>query len=125
VHPNGGYHYYYSIQGAGQDSYCNQQHYGTDKKRNEDVSRWRSNRRSAGVDDTQHGYLEEAFDQDYEQENDYGVNLQGRFNNIDEDEHANLLDDLRDMDESPYSSSPYPYGENQPRTSIRDQLQQK
>ena len=57
----------------------------------------------AGVDNTQQGYLEEAFDQDYEpeQENDYDVNLQGRFDDIDEDEHADLLEDQRDMDEDP------------------------
>jgi len=72
-----------------------------DKKRNEET--FQDGDQIAGVDDTQQGYLEEAFDQDYEpeQENEYDVNLQGRFDDIDDDEYDDLLEDQRDMDEDP------------------------
>ena len=44
------------------------------------------------MDDNDQGYPEEAFDPDYEEEetdeDNYDVNLQGRFNDIDKDEDS-------------------------------------
>ena len=54
----------------------------------------------AGVDDTQQGYAEEAFDPEYEEEevedDTYDVNLQGRFEDIDNDEEVALIMDAID-----------------------------
>ena len=53
----------------------------------------------AGVDDEDQGYAEEAFDPDYEdedKENTYDVNLQGRFDDIEDDEDVDLIMDAID-----------------------------
>ena len=54
----------------------------------------------AGVDDNQQGYAEEAFDPDYkpieDEETEYDVNLQGRFDDIEEDEDVDLIMDAID-----------------------------
>ena len=51
----------------------------------------------AGVDDNQQGYTEEAFDPDYEmnrdEENSYDMNIQGRFDEIDQNEDIDLIMD--------------------------------
>ncbi|CAJ1959418.1 unnamed protein product [Cylindrotheca closterium] len=49
----------------------------------------------AGVDDTEQGYLEEAFDQDYEpeDEDERDFNLRGQFDDIDDSERNELLAD--------------------------------
>ena len=54
----------------------------------------------AGVDDTQQGYAEEAFDPDYEpneeEDVEYDANLQDRFDNVDEEEEVDLYMDAID-----------------------------
>ena len=54
----------------------------------------------AGVDDTQQGYAEEAFDPDFEpiedEDDTYDVNLQGRFDEIEPDEDVDLIMDAID-----------------------------
>jgi hypothetical protein len=54
----------------------------------------------AGVDDTQQGYAEEAFDPDYQDEEEEELkrdaNLQGRFDDIDYDEEVDLIMDAID-----------------------------
>ncbi|CAJ1929247.1 unnamed protein product [Cylindrotheca closterium] len=58
----------------------------------------------AGVDDTDQGYLEEAFDQEYEpeNENERDFNLHGQFNDIDDSKREELLADAdNDVDDMP------------------------
>ncbi|CAJ1934084.1 unnamed protein product, partial [Cylindrotheca closterium] len=58
----------------------------------------------AGVDDTEQGYLEEAFDQDYEpeEEDERDFNLRGQFDGIDDSERKELLADAdNDVDDMP------------------------
>ena len=58
----------------------------------------------AGVDDTEQGYAEEAFDEDFEPEDDeddenadlHDVNRRGRFDDIEEDEDVDLIMDAID-----------------------------
>ncbi|CAJ1955008.1 unnamed protein product [Cylindrotheca closterium] len=57
-----------------------------------------------GVDDTEQGYLEEAFDQDYEpeDEDECDFNLRGQFDDIDDSERNELLADAdNDVDDMP------------------------
>ncbi|CAJ1932251.1 unnamed protein product [Cylindrotheca closterium] len=57
-----------------------------------------------GVDDTEQGYLEEAFDQDYEpeEEDERDFNLRGQFNDIDDSKRNELLADAdNDVDDMP------------------------
>ncbi|CAJ1940737.1 unnamed protein product [Cylindrotheca closterium] len=55
----------------------------------------------AGVDDTKQGYLEEAFDQDYEPEDDEedDVNLCGQFDDINHSKRDKLLETFQDGDQ--------------------------
>ncbi|CAJ1962548.1 unnamed protein product [Cylindrotheca closterium] len=64
-----------------------------DKKR--DLETFQDGNQIAGVDDTEQGYLEEAFDQDYEPEDeDEGdFNLRGQFDDIDDSKRKELLAD--------------------------------
>ncbi|CAJ1933730.1 unnamed protein product [Cylindrotheca closterium] len=58
----------------------------------------------AGVDGTEQGYLEEAFDQDYEPEDEDGrdFKLCGQFNDIDNSKREELLADAdNDVDDMP------------------------
>ncbi|CAJ1935434.1 unnamed protein product [Cylindrotheca closterium] len=58
----------------------------------------------AGVDDTEQGYLEEAFDQDYEpeDEDERDFNLRGQFDDIDDSKRNELLADAdNDVDDMP------------------------
>ncbi|CAJ1934885.1 unnamed protein product, partial [Cylindrotheca closterium] len=58
----------------------------------------------AGVDDTGQGYLEEAFDQDYEpeDEDEHDFNLRGQFDDLDDSKRAELLADAdNDVDDVP------------------------
>ncbi|CAJ1945393.1 unnamed protein product, partial [Cylindrotheca closterium] len=58
----------------------------------------------AGVDDTEQGYLEEAFDQDYEpeDEDERDFNLHGQFDDIDDSKREELLADAdNDVDDMP------------------------
>ncbi|CAJ1929288.1 unnamed protein product [Cylindrotheca closterium] len=58
----------------------------------------------AGVDDTEQGYLEKAFDQDYEpeDEDERDFNLLGQFDDIDDSERNELLADAdNDVDDMP------------------------
>ncbi|CAJ1957337.1 unnamed protein product [Cylindrotheca closterium] len=74
-----------------------------DKKR--DLETFQDGDQIAGVDDTEQGYLEEAFDQDYEPEDadERDFNLRGQFNDIDDSERNELLadadNDVNDMPE--------------------------
>ncbi|CAJ1965957.1 unnamed protein product [Cylindrotheca closterium] len=57
-----------------------------------------------GVDDTEQGYLEEAFDQDYEpeDEDERDFNLRGQFDDINDSEREELLADAdNDVDDIP------------------------
>ncbi|CAJ1945044.1 unnamed protein product, partial [Cylindrotheca closterium] len=58
----------------------------------------------AGVDDTEQGYLEETFDQDYEpeEEDERDFNLRGQFDDINDSERNELLADAdNDVDDMP------------------------
>ncbi|CAJ1941837.1 unnamed protein product [Cylindrotheca closterium] len=74
-----------------------------DKKR--DLETFQDGDQIAGVDDTEQGYLEEAFDQDYEpeDEDECDFNLHGQFDDIDDSEREELLadadNDVNDMPE--------------------------
>ncbi|CAJ1938624.1 unnamed protein product [Cylindrotheca closterium] len=74
-----------------------------DKKR--DLETFQDGDQIAGVDDTEQGYLEEAFDQDYEpeDEDERGINLHGQFDDIDDSKREELLadadNDVNDMPE--------------------------
>ncbi|CAJ1944725.1 unnamed protein product [Cylindrotheca closterium] len=69
-----------------------------DKKR--DLETFQDGDQIAGVDDTEQGYLEEAFDQDYEpedeDENDF--NLHGQFDDIDDIDDSKREELLADAD---------------------------
>ena len=69
-----------------------------DKKGNQET--YQDGDQIAGVDDNQQGYAEEAFDPDYEENQDeddtYDVNLQGRFDDIEQDEDVDLIMDAID-----------------------------
>ena len=68
-----------------------------DKNRN--LETFQDGDQIAGVDDTDQSYTEEAFEQDYEPDildNEYDVNLQGRYNDIEENEHVDLMMDATD-----------------------------
>ncbi|CAJ1929725.1 unnamed protein product [Cylindrotheca closterium] len=57
-----------------------------------------------GVDDTEQDYLEEAFDQDYEpeDEDERDFNLRGQFDDIDDSKREELLADAdNDVDDLP------------------------
>ncbi|CAJ1962579.1 unnamed protein product [Cylindrotheca closterium] len=64
-----------------------------DKKR--DLETFQDGDQIAGVDDTERGYLEEAFDQDYEPEDEHerDFNLRGQFDDIDDSKRNELLAD--------------------------------
>ncbi|CAJ1964165.1 unnamed protein product [Cylindrotheca closterium] len=74
-----------------------------DKKR--DLETFQDGNQIAGVDDTEQGYLEEAFDQDNEpeDEDECDFNLHGQFDDIDDSEREELLadadNDVHDMPE--------------------------
>ncbi|CAJ1944116.1 unnamed protein product [Cylindrotheca closterium] len=74
-----------------------------DKKR--DLETFQDGDQIAGVDDTEQGYLEEAFDQDYEpeEEGERDFNLHGQYNDIDDSKREELLadadNDVADMPE--------------------------
>ncbi|CAJ1935803.1 unnamed protein product [Cylindrotheca closterium] len=71
-----------------------------DKKR--DLETFQDGNQIAGVDDTEQGYLEEAFDQDYEpeDEDECEFNLHGQFEDIDDSKREELLADAdNDMPE--------------------------
>ncbi|CAJ1930035.1 unnamed protein product [Cylindrotheca closterium] len=73
-----------------------------DKKR--DLETFQDGDQVAGVDDTEQGYLEEAFDQDYEpeDEDERDFNLHGQFNDIDDSEREELLADAdNNVDDMP------------------------
>ncbi|CAJ1953833.1 unnamed protein product [Cylindrotheca closterium] len=73
-----------------------------DKKR--DLETFQDGNQIAGVDDTEQGYLEEAFDQDYEpeDEDERDFNLRGQFNDINDSEREELLADAdNDVDDMP------------------------
>ncbi|CAJ1946085.1 unnamed protein product, partial [Cylindrotheca closterium] len=73
-----------------------------DKKR--DLETFQDGDQTAGVDDTEQGYLEEAFDQDFEpeDEDERDFNLRGQFNDIDESKRNELLADAdNDVDDMP------------------------
>ncbi|CAJ1945389.1 unnamed protein product [Cylindrotheca closterium] len=73
-----------------------------DKKR--DLETFQDGNQIAGVDDTEQGYLEEAFDHDYEpeEEDERDFNLRGQFNDIDDSERNELLADAdNDVDDMP------------------------
>ncbi|CAJ1960514.1 unnamed protein product [Cylindrotheca closterium] len=73
-----------------------------DKKR--DLETFQGGDQIAGVDDTEQGYLEEAFDQDYEpeDEDERDFNLHGQFDDIDESKRNELLADAdNDVDDMP------------------------
>ncbi|CAJ1937056.1 unnamed protein product, partial [Cylindrotheca closterium] len=72
------------------------------KKR--DLETFQDGNQIAGVDDTEQGYLEEAFDQDYEpeDEDERDFNLHGQFDDIDDSEREELLADAdNDVDDMP------------------------
>ncbi|CAJ1963079.1 unnamed protein product, partial [Cylindrotheca closterium] len=72
------------------------------KKR--DLETFQDGDQIAGVDDTEQGYLEEAFDQDYEpeDEDERDFNLRGQFDDIDDSEREELLADAdNDVDDMP------------------------
>ncbi|CAJ1932099.1 unnamed protein product [Cylindrotheca closterium] len=62
-----------------------------DKKR--DLETFQDGDQIAGVDGTEQGYLEEAFDQDYEpeDEDERDFNLHGQFDDIDDCKRNELL----------------------------------
>ncbi|CAJ1951555.1 unnamed protein product [Cylindrotheca closterium] len=64
-----------------------------DKKR--DLETFQDDNQIAGVDDTEQGYLEEAFDQEYEpeDEDERDFNLRGQFDDIDDSKREELLAD--------------------------------
>ncbi|CAJ1956678.1 unnamed protein product [Cylindrotheca closterium] len=69
-----------------------------------DLETFQDGNQIAGVDDTAQGYLEEAFDQDYEPENEdeRDFNLHGQFNDINDSEREELLADAdNDVDDMP------------------------
>ncbi|CAJ1958061.1 unnamed protein product [Cylindrotheca closterium] len=74
-----------------------------DKKR--DLETFQDGDQIAGVDDKEQGYLEEAFDQDYEpeDEDERDFNLHGQFDDIDDSKREELLadadNDVNDMPE--------------------------
>ncbi|CAJ1944922.1 unnamed protein product, partial [Cylindrotheca closterium] len=73
-----------------------------DKKR--DLETFQDGDQIAGVDDTEQGYLEEAFDQDYEpeEEDERDFNLRGQFDDIDDSKRNELLADAdNDVDDMP------------------------
>ncbi|CAJ1937074.1 unnamed protein product [Cylindrotheca closterium] len=73
-----------------------------DKKR--DLETFQDGDQITGVDDTEQGYLEEAFDQDYEpeDEDERDFNLRGQFDDIDDSERNELLADAdNDVDDMP------------------------
>ncbi|CAJ1938813.1 unnamed protein product, partial [Cylindrotheca closterium] len=73
-----------------------------DKKR--DLETFQDGDQIAGVDDTEQGYLEEAFDQDYEpeDEDERDFNLRGQFDDIDDSKRNELLADAdNDVDDMP------------------------
>ncbi|CAJ1953538.1 unnamed protein product [Cylindrotheca closterium] len=73
-----------------------------DKKR--DLETFQDGNQIAGVDDTEQGYLEEAFDQDYEpeDEDELDFNLHGQFDDIDDSKRNELLVDAdNDVDDMP------------------------
>ncbi|CAJ1969969.1 unnamed protein product, partial [Cylindrotheca closterium] len=72
-----------------------------DKKR--DLETFQDGNQIAGVDDTEQGYLEEAFDQDYEPEDDErDFNLCGQFDDINDSKREELLADAdNDVDDMP------------------------
>ncbi|CAJ1944672.1 unnamed protein product [Cylindrotheca closterium] len=73
-----------------------------DKKR--DLETFQDGGQIAGVDDMEQGYLEEAFDQDYEpeDEDERDFNLHGQFDDIDDCEREELLADAdNDVDDMP------------------------
>ncbi|CAJ1930052.1 unnamed protein product [Cylindrotheca closterium] len=73
-----------------------------DKKR--DLETFQDDDQITGVDDTEQGYLEEAFDQDYEPnfEDECDFNLHGQFDDIDDSERNELLADAdNDVDDMP------------------------
>ncbi|CAJ1954264.1 unnamed protein product [Cylindrotheca closterium] len=73
-----------------------------DKKR--DLETFQDGDQIAGVDDTEQGYLEEAFDQDYEaeDEDECDFNLHGQFDDIDDSKREELLADAdNDVDDMP------------------------
>ncbi|CAJ1966653.1 unnamed protein product [Cylindrotheca closterium] len=73
-----------------------------DKKR--DLETFQDGDQIAGVDDTEQGYLEEAFDQDYEpeDEDERDFNPHGQFDDIDDSEREELLADTdNDVDDMP------------------------
>ncbi|CAJ1945707.1 unnamed protein product, partial [Cylindrotheca closterium] len=73
------------------------------KKR--DLETFQDGNQIAGVDDTEQGYLEEAFNQDYEpeDEDERDFNLRGQFDDIDDSKRNELLadadNDVNDMPE--------------------------
>ncbi|CAJ1940182.1 unnamed protein product [Cylindrotheca closterium] len=72
------------------------------KKR--DLETFQDGNQIAGVDDTEQGYLEEAFDQDYEpeDEDERDFNLHGQFDDIDDSKRNELLADAdNDVDDMP------------------------
>ncbi|CAJ1953153.1 unnamed protein product [Cylindrotheca closterium] len=73
-----------------------------DKKR--DLETFQDGDQIAGVDDTEQGYLEEAFDQDYEpeDEDECDFNLCGQFDDINDSKREELLADAdNDVDDMP------------------------
>ncbi|CAJ1946194.1 unnamed protein product, partial [Cylindrotheca closterium] len=73
-----------------------------DKKR--DLETFQDGNQIAGVDDTEQGYIEEAFDQDYdpEDEDERDFNLHGQFDDINDSEREELLADAdNDVDDMP------------------------
>ncbi|CAJ1945735.1 unnamed protein product [Cylindrotheca closterium] len=73
-----------------------------DKKR--DFETFQDGDQIAGVDDTEQGFLEEGFDQDYEpkDEDERDFNLRGQFNDINDSEREELLADAdNDVDDMP------------------------
>ncbi|CAJ1968242.1 unnamed protein product, partial [Cylindrotheca closterium] len=73
-----------------------------DKKR--DLETFQDGDQIVGVDDTEQGYLEEAFDQDYEaeDEDECDFNLHGQFDDIDDSKREELLADAdNDVDDMP------------------------
>ena len=69
-----------------------------DKKGNEET--FQDGDQIAGVNDNEQGYAEEAFDPNYEETDDqddkHDVNLQGRYDDVDEDEDVDLIMDAID-----------------------------
>ncbi|CAJ1937355.1 unnamed protein product [Cylindrotheca closterium] len=73
-----------------------------DKKR--DLETFQDCDQIAGVDDTEQGYLEDSFDQDYEpeDEDERDFNLHGQFDDTDDSEREELLADAdNDVDDMP------------------------